>query len=270
MVKSYRFKRTFVEKVALSIVFLTIMFSLETTATIQGGDVLMFEGERYGLNNYPLESYPEYDSLKEKYFNIGCSMGNIRGYVATWLVENNKLFLLKIVKCSEPKAYANLEKIFGERCVDGRVEASWYSGVLYAPYGKCLLADVRLYLVIHEKELSFNVNSGKVDEVEYLDNSATHISIYHDDNQAFLKYISDNINWDSIPDTGGETVRVYVGAQSGSDRKPDNVHLMRESGYDAIDREVVRVISSLPDWDVFYLHGKVKPIKMVYPIPIKK
>jgi hypothetical protein len=107
------------------------------------------------------------------------SSGNWRGYVAYWEIEADKLYLRGIDswictfqeyvknKCKK----ADLKEMFGERCINGKVEASWYSGELRIPDGKQLQYVHMGYGSVYERDIVFTVESGKVMKREIVDNT---------------------------------------------------------------------------------------------------
>jgi len=143
---------------------------LLSLATGQEMDILKFDGEDYNISIFPLEDSPIRNTelpkfpLPENYklpiqlctnTNGWRSTGNYRGYVATWEIEDKKLYLTGIkgwiaephsvfkdnpdhddpkrVIASMEYTYrkAALDALFPHQVKDGRVLADWYSGELF-------------------------------------------------------------------------------------------------------------------------------------------
>jgi len=135
-------------------------------ATAQAPDILIYEGERFALFSNPLESYYNEDNPRPS-FNSH-STGNWRGYVATWKIDGDTLYLRDI------KAWLNgtevgLDTLFPEH--QGKIEASWFTGKLRVPRGKELSYVHMGYASIYEQDIIISVQAGKVVKTEIIDNS---------------------------------------------------------------------------------------------------
>jgi outer membrane biosynthesis protein TonB len=78
------------------------------------------------------------------------------------------------------------------------------------------------------------------------------------------EYIYSNINWDILPkqDT---IVKVVIKFSANEEGIIDDVKVLR--GYNEIyDQEAVRVIKTIPEWDVYFMKGKHKRIPWHLPI----
>jgi hypothetical protein len=86
-----------------------------------------------------------------KLFGYACTASR-RGYIATWKIDNGKLFLIKIVSgdCSAEPADLDVSSIFKKPLP---VEATWYSGVLRIPRGKLLKFINAGYASVYEEEV---------------------------------------------------------------------------------------------------------------------
>lgn len=80
--------------------------------------------------------------------------------------ENN---IATILKASlRPRQKADLVKLFGEHCEDGRVFAFWFTGNLTVPKGKLVEYVHMGYGSIYEKTLVLSIENGiLIDDVEY-------------------------------------------------------------------------------------------------------
>ena len=169
-------------KVLISI-FLLMLFSTDAFATGQAADVLIYQGKTYALFSNPLEDYYPDEDRRPQFMVRPHTMssGNWRGYVATWEIVGDKLYLSKIDSwfCGgRPGSRSNggcrrvtLRELFGKRVFNGRVLASWFSGELRVPDGKELEYVHMGYGSVYERDILFEVKAGKVLRREVVDNT---------------------------------------------------------------------------------------------------
>ncbi len=153
-------------------------------ATFQAGDILKYKGQELRTPVFPLE---EYALIVEKTISLQIaphtmSTGNYRGYVATWEVQSNELYLIEIegwIKGSfvenkvtaEPfnsHKKASLELLFPGKVKNGRVLADWFSGTIFAPgsrWGASLPKEDQKKQEA-EAELIISIERGIVTKVE--------------------------------------------------------------------------------------------------------
>jgi hypothetical protein len=168
-------------RIRTTLAFLTIVLALPLTAgaTGQQPDILIYKGKTYDLFANPLESF--YKNEKDKpLFQVRpgvMSTGNWRGYVATWKIENDFLYLVKLdawicrdwdeSTCTK----VNLRRLFGKRYRNGRIHANWFSGDLRIPDGKMLQYVHMGYGSIYEREITLQVKSGRIVAESTIDNT---------------------------------------------------------------------------------------------------
>lgn len=125
------------------IVLFSVILFLSTTysfATEQIPDILIIENDTLYLKSFPLEELRLKEKFKESpfeyYENIDFPhTACYRGYVATWKVMGNKLFLIEIEKVDSTKQKLNIENYFKENnykpsLINGQIFADWYSNTL--------------------------------------------------------------------------------------------------------------------------------------------
>ena len=253
-------------------IFILILISTSVFSTWQVGDILIFENKKYQLLDIPLEAYPEIDSIRGKFFGDkegGFNTGCWRAYIAEWTVEEETVFLTNIYSCdyfSEGDSIkSNLEDIFGDKCVDGKVKAYWISKELLVADGKLIIYHNDGFRRFYDKEKGFFIEKGNLIEVVDYDNSKMKKSEYFDNPKLLLPFIYSNIRWDSLLDVTDEKVRVIVTFSSGETEKPENINVVRGSSNPIFNEEAKRVIGSLK-WDVYYKKGK--PVRVRYTIPV--
>jgi hypothetical protein len=147
-------------------------------ATGQEPDVLIYKGKTYSLFANPLEAF--YPNRKKRPLFVVkpnvMSTSNWRGYVATWAIEDNFLYLVKIDAWTCPRNFKNcqpvdLAKLFGSKYRNGKVKADWFSGDLRMPDGKMLQYVHMGYGSVYEREITLTVDSGKVVKESMVDNT---------------------------------------------------------------------------------------------------
>lgn len=249
------------------ILILTSLISLNQKAfgTAQIPDFLIYEGDTLSIYANPLESYFENHSRPDSLFSeIGYnSTACWRGYIAYWELKNDSLYLIEIQGDS---ITIDLSLIFKDRETNGKIFADWYSYSILNPYGKLLHYEHMGYGSIYEFEKEFVFEKGILTETKIYDNSKSRKSKYTENPELLKKYITDNINYSNITSEPFEKARVYVQILSVTeDGKVDSVNVVR--GWDnERDKEAVRVVKSIPEWDILYRHGK--PFNLIWTIPV--
>lgn len=124
--------------------------------TAQTPDILILEGERHALFTLPLEVYFEERAVRPKFRvpHTGCW----RGYVATWEVRDNCLFLISVNGQLNHGTLFDAAWLFpGE---PRPVFAKWFTGTLKLPLGD-LLQYVHIgFASFYEDELRLTVERG--------------------------------------------------------------------------------------------------------------
>lgn len=146
--------------IVFSVLLLSLMSSTIARASHeqitheQISERLIYNGDTVSISELPL--YPIRDFVEtvllEKYGMVFKGEINLlRGYLGTWEISDEKLYLVKLdVPIYHHNNYKsiNLLDIFGDKCVDGRVLADWYSGEIIVPTGS-LIRSIFAFLSIH-------------------------------------------------------------------------------------------------------------------------
>jgi hypothetical protein len=164
-------------KLLIALVVLALL-PAAALATAQAPDVIHYEGKRYMLFTNPLESY--FKEGERPKFHIGqgsISSGNWRGYVGTWKIEDDTLYLVGldswICKDLRPEncKRADLKEIFGEKFRNGKVKADWFTGDLRMPDGERLQYVHMGYGSVYERDIILSVAAGKITGKQVIDNT---------------------------------------------------------------------------------------------------
>lgn len=165
--------------------------------TAQRSDKLIYKSNEYELASEPLYPYLKGTGIRLVQISTACH----RGYVAEWLVEDDKLFLTDfnafIPNKDTDKNWVNkdeieevgLEYLFPNQ---DKVFAEWFSGVLRVPHGEMIRYVHQGYASIYEKELYLRFVNGKYVSYREIDNTRL-----KDDKNAIAEREMDGI-WESI------------------------------------------------------------------------
>jgi len=252
-------------KRTLSIIILLV--STFGFATEQIPDILIWKNDTISLHSNPLGSYPKLDDLN--LFgdqNDGYSTACWRGYIAEWKIIDNSLYLSNIYSCdyaySENKIKADLKKLFPKLYDNGNVLANWYSGELSVPNGKLIHQELKIY----ESEWILNLKKGTIINEKKFDNSGCHISIYTQSQKSLNDFIAKNINWNNIPHLEKGIHKVYGLIKSGNSKTEFTIKIKSNTKYKELEKEALRILKLLPEFDFYIKAGKV--MNVAYTIPI--
>lgn len=122
-------------------ILLTLFLGQLLYATAQYPDKIIYNGKEYGLHSNPLEAYFEKNPDKRPKGGI-MSTALWRGYVATFEVKDNQLFLKDIeiqyhdTTSKEPYPY-KWRSVIAEVFPDQKsIKIDWLTGLLVIPHGK--------------------------------------------------------------------------------------------------------------------------------------
>ena len=269
------------KKYILTNLFVTIVF-FGVFATPQIPDKLIYKGDTLSVYLYLPDEFYKLDTVTIDSFEYINQLLNVnlfgdkktcqttacgREYEATWEIIENQLYLTGIYSCCyyEDSIKANLTSLFKGKIVDGKVKADWVTGNFISPKGKRLFYDYSMGEGgIFEYEYEFHFKKGKLTETQLYDNRKSRQSIYSQDQEKLKKYIYNNIKWNTLP-IQDSMVRVILRFSANVEGVIDNVEVMR--GYNEIyDKEAIRIIKSIPKWDVYFSRGKLMRIPWTIPI----
>jgi hypothetical protein len=124
-------------------IILILFAELQAFATAQTPDKIIYNGKEYRLNSNPLEPYFEKFPDKRPKSEI-MSTSLWRGYVATFEVRDNQLFLKDIeILCSDTtsketfsiKWRSVINDVFPDQ---NNIKIDWFTGILVIPYGELI------------------------------------------------------------------------------------------------------------------------------------
>lgn len=131
--------------------------------TAQFTENLQYKGEKHRLCSKPLGPFLASSASTLKFHATSSALW--RGYIGTWCIENDRLYLAKLkgwVLTDNVESEVGLEALFPDY-PDG-VFAHWFTGELRCPSGALLNYAHGGYLSTYEKDLFFRVQRGVVVE----------------------------------------------------------------------------------------------------------
>ena len=141
--------------------------------TLQTLEKLTYNGRTVGMASEPLSSFLE--NLNEKRPLFPVSSGCWRGYVGTWLIEDDKLYLIGFQGYARIKPNiiepVDLSYIFPGKT---KVFASWFTGELRIPDGEVLQNIVADYYPIYEIDKFLEFKQGRLIGKRMVDNLLNH------------------------------------------------------------------------------------------------
>lgn len=156
-------------KIYILIFFFLTNFS-KLFATAQYGDRLIIEKDTFWINTNPLESYFEKKGVRT--INGEEMQGSCtalwRGYVATWKLQNDSLFLIRIQTdyCGDKPIDLDVKKEFGTN----QVFANWVNYTIMQTKGELIQYVHMGYMSIYEQEIYYTFDNGKLKEKKVKDN----------------------------------------------------------------------------------------------------
>ena len=136
--------------------------------TAQTSEVLIYKNEELMLFSEPLEGL--FEKLHPTYEPLNFSTACWRGYIGTWKIENNKLYLTKVesVRYEDEESDLCLTDLFPDS--SGDVFAIWYSGTLICPMGD-VIENHAGFGSTYERELLIEIENGFVTREDVIKNS---------------------------------------------------------------------------------------------------
>ncbi len=141
--------------------------------TAQQPDKLYNNGQENILFSNPLEDFFTISNFNPGFMSPHTA--NYRGYVATWEIIDEKLYLIGINGWKYDKTNAgkihevDISSVFPDE--GPPIFAKWFSGTLIIPQGKMLHYIHMGYESIYERELHITVKNGVLFEQQEFDNS---------------------------------------------------------------------------------------------------
>ena len=131
--------------------------------TAQIGERLLYDGREMSMSTLPLDDYFALAGVSPDFGYEQCT-AMWRGYVGSWTVLGDRLYLVAIHNLASDGADTNfLETIFPGH--PDSVFADWYTGTLCIPQGEILKYVHMGYLSTFERDMLIDVERGVIGEV---------------------------------------------------------------------------------------------------------
>lgn len=242
------------------ILSLSLSYSI-VYATPQIGDLLIYKGDTIRVYPFMLDSlFHNNHTFFEENRSIQLSSSACwRVYQAVFEVKNDSLFLQKIYGAE--KQEMDMTSVFNKQ---GDVFLGWYSGILTSP------RDLKIYDHsgwggYYEYETDFVFEKGILKNVSEYHNTIKP-SVYTDlSTNVLANFIKSNIDYDNIKPISYRmriSVRIDNVDENG---KITDVSVLRRFN-EEYDREAVRVVRSIPQWQVIIRRGEL--IQIPWNIPV--
>ena len=140
---------------------------METSMTAQFGEKLIIDGESNSMMTQPLAVYFELSGVQPEFEVSNTALW--RGYVGTWELVDERLYILKISANYTNGVSAKLEDFFPG--YPDRVFAHWYSGTIRIPQGEIVKYVHMGHESVFEQDLILRLEKGYVVSREIIDNN---------------------------------------------------------------------------------------------------
>ena len=153
--------------------FIFVLLFVTTSATEQDGDKLIYKSDTIYIYNYPLDSlikiFPPLEKRILNYSDIICESSSCwRGYIGTWIIQNDSLYLSKLTNGCEDYTF-KLNRLFRMRKTEkGKIFADWFSGEIKEEhdYKKTQINGGEIYLNVPTKLFVVKIKDGKIIELK--------------------------------------------------------------------------------------------------------
>lgn len=232
-------------------------------------DLLSYNDTLYSLQGFPLQYDMNLYAKVKPYLKECFSLDCFRGYIGYWKIENNKLYLVKLLS-NKDNSPLPLDSIFV--LSDGNpIEASWYSGKLHLVYGNTL-GDEYLLEDIYEKEVICDVNSGTIVSSESYSN------YFHPGDSDALEQCKEKLRqqqtyWSRLPELRNKDLDCRYWLHPKTDGTADSITIEleircpgefdsksikdQEHPFIKIYKEALRAV---PKWDVLCVRNEIKDV----------
>jgi len=190
-------------------------------------------------------------------------------FIGIWEIKNDSLILNEIQLISSEGTVCKKNIIhncfLSEMIKDERIFADWYSGDIVSPKGKELFYCSSSEEYIFESDMIYEIKDGLLAKYDLYDNSKSKKSEYSDNPQLLKSFIYSNIRWEKLKSEIDSTdKKVYCAIISCDDNaNVDSVTVARGIS-PLLNLEAIRVVKSIPQWQIIYKKGVRKtPYKMI-------
>lgn len=154
--------------------------------TAQTREILIYNNEEYRMANEPLDAY--FAQLPSGILLEPYSSACWRGYIGTWEIKDNKLFLTDFNGYTTGHKEVGLDFIFPDK---KEVFAEWVNGEIWLPHGEMVNYIHSGYDSIYEKELILKFEKGVLMDERLVYGENTHQYLFANGLDDFFKLVND-------------------------------------------------------------------------------
>lgn len=238
-------------------------------ATAQEPDVLLYRGDTLLLQANPLEQWLDHQPRRPAELRGNGSTACGRGYVATWLLENNCLYLLAVQPCGgRPLAATVLHQWFPLNDPH-RIAATWVTGRLNVAKGRLVRYEHMGYGSIYEQDWLLTMAAGKLVKQQLFANSGCATAEPPGGAGAFGQRLNQAVAWERVPPAakGGARRLVAIEFQPDSTGRSCRLRLVKSAGvpYDSLAMAAARAVAAT-QWSACYRWGHWQPFRWTAPV----
>lgn len=192
--------------ISIVLILSFIPLSLWAGDTRQVRDTIIINNVKYGGHGAlgQLDSL-HYCALRDQMPFGAPYSWNFRGYVATWRISDNKLYLEQIEADAVKADFREILRDFRDE--SGRVYATWYSGTLICGTGPLLWKGGVGWDDLNETEIALTIESGiVVSSREYTNRKHKGES----NDSLALQKIGKDFNYNAFPEFKGKAIPIHI------------------------------------------------------------
>jgi hypothetical protein len=144
--------------------------------TAQLPEILWWHGKCYEMCSEPLNAYFRQHGNQQVEFGMS-STSCWRGYIGTWEIRSNKLYLVSLSGLTKNGENVSIESIFPMET--GPIFAGWFTGRIRLPDGRVKKYVHMGYDTIYERDMFLSLHCGVLMSVETIENSLLRRLIRH-------------------------------------------------------------------------------------------
>jgi len=194
-----------------------------------------------------------------------------KSFIGIWEIKNDSLFLNEILLISSEGTICTKNIIhncfLSEKIKNEQIFADWYAGDLISPRGKKLFYCSNSEDNIFESDMIYEIKDGLNVKFGLYNNSKSQQSEYFDNPILLKTHIYSKIHWEKVSaEIDSTDKKVYCRIISCDDNaKVDSIAVVRGIS-PLLNAEAIRVIKSIPQWQIIYKKGVRKTPYFIIPI----
>jgi len=139
-------------------------------------EILVYQCKEYAMACDPLDQY--FSNLKSPPQFFTTLKANERGYLGTWTIRKNALYLTAFIGMLDNNEEITLEQLFPGKQV---VFAEWFDGDIVLNQGKLLRLKTENSPAFYEKDLHLEFAKGRLINTYVVENSLEQLSGFDED-----------------------------------------------------------------------------------------